>query len=95
MRRFELAVEIGRAADEAHRGHAEAMAVEGLLGRLDEIGMIGKAEIIIGAEIQHLAAAGATSMRPHCGDRIGRSVFHRLCGLDVFEFGGNVVENGH
>ena len=46
-----------RAADEAHRGHAVAVAVERLLGGLDQPRMIGQAEIVVGAEVQHLAAA--------------------------------------
>lgn len=44
------------AADEAHRSHAVAIAVEGLLRRLAQFGAVGEAEIIVGAEIQDPAA---------------------------------------
>ena len=44
------------AADEAHRGHAEAEAFEGLPGGCHQGRMVGQAEVIVGAEIQDLAA---------------------------------------
>ena len=53
--RLELLVLLLRAADEAHRGHAVAVAVERRLGRLAQFGAVGEAEIVVGAEIQHLA----------------------------------------
>ena len=63
---LERAVQIRGAADEAHRGHAEAMAVERRLGRGDQLRMVGKAQVVVGAEIEHLArrAVGATRMWP-------------------------------
>ncbi|MCG8510138.1 MAG: hypothetical protein MI741_12995 [Rhodospirillales bacterium] len=36
--------------------HTKKVAVQRFLGGLDQIGMVGKAEIVIGAEIQNLAA---------------------------------------
>ena len=58
-----------RAADEAHRGHAEAECVHRLRRGGDRLGMVGEAEIIVGAEIERLALAGvqATRIRPPCG----------------------------
>ena len=50
-------VQITGPANEAHRSHAEAVAVERLLGRRDEVRVIGKPQIIVGAEIEHLAPA--------------------------------------
>ena len=50
-------VQVGRAADEAHRRHAEAMGVQRLLRRGDECRMVGQAQIVVGAEVQDLAAA--------------------------------------
>ncbi|MNH18055.1 hypothetical protein D3C79_777460 [compost metagenome] len=44
------------AADEAHRGHAEAVAVQPLMGRGDEVGMVGQPQIVVGAEVQYLLA---------------------------------------
>ena len=46
-----------RAADEAHRGHAESEVVERLRCRRNHVGMVGQAEIIVGAQIQQLALA--------------------------------------
>ena len=56
-RRFELAVQRLRAADEAHRGHAEAEFVHRPPRGGDDVRMIGQAEIIVGAEIDRLARA--------------------------------------
>ena len=50
-------VDIGSTADEAHAGHTEATAVQSLLGSLDEAGMVGKAQIIVGTEVQHFLAS--------------------------------------
>ncbi|MNN11252.1 hypothetical protein D3C81_1242050 [compost metagenome] len=44
------------AADEAHRGHAEAVAVQRVLGGLDQVRVVGQAQVVVGAEIQHRAA---------------------------------------
>ena len=46
-----------RPADEAHRRHAEAPIVERLLGRLDQRRMVRQAEVVVGAEVDHLASA--------------------------------------
>ena len=51
--RFELLVDLLGAADEADAGHAVAPAVERLVGGGDHLGMIGQAEVVVGAEIQH------------------------------------------
>jgi hypothetical protein len=50
---LELLVVILGPADETHRGHAEAVAVERRLGGLDHARMVGKAEIVVCAEIEH------------------------------------------
>ena len=52
---LELLVDVLRAADEAHRRHAEAVVVEALLRRRDQLGVIAEAEVVVGAEVQHLA----------------------------------------
>ena len=56
--RFQRAVQVLRAADEAHARHAVAVAVHRLLRGGDERGVIGKPEIVVGAEVQHVAAIG-------------------------------------
>ncbi len=45
------------AADEAHRGHAEAVAVESLMGGSDQIRVVGQSQIVVGTEVQHLLTA--------------------------------------
>ena len=59
---LELAVQRLRAADEADRGHAEAELVERLARRRDDLGMVGEAEIVVGAEVQELALAALRSL---------------------------------
>jgi hypothetical protein len=54
--RLQLLVQVLGAADEAYRGHAEAVAVQCVLGRLDQVRVVGQAQVVVGAEIQHLAA---------------------------------------
>ena len=41
------------AADEAHRGHAVAVAVERRLAGGDERRVVGEPEVVVGAEVQH------------------------------------------
>ena len=55
--RFQLLVQVLRAADEAHRGHAEAVRVQRLLGGGDHVRVVGQAQVVVGAEVEHLAAA--------------------------------------
>ena len=58
MRRLELLVHVLRAADEAHRGHAVAVAVERrACAASTQRRVVGEAEIVVGAEVQHLLAA--------------------------------------
>src|ERR1700722_8893730 len=52
---LEPAVQRLGAADETHRRHAEAEGVEPGLGGRDDLGMVGEAEIVVGAEIDDLA----------------------------------------
>ena len=59
-----------RAADEAHRGHAEAELVHRPARGGDDVRVIGEAEIIVGAEVDRLARAfrrgdaDAAALRP-------------------------------
>jgi len=48
-------VHLLRATDEAHGSHAVAPAVERILGGRDHLGMIGEAEVVVGAEIENLS----------------------------------------
>ena len=94
MRALERRVQIAGAADEAHRGHAEAVAVERLFRRGDQLGMIGETQIVVGAEIEHLAPARdlyAGALRRQ--DR-PLGLPQRL-GANDFELGGDVGKNAH
>ncbi len=54
---LQLAVDRLGAADEAHRGHPEAPPVERLVRGGDDRGMAGQAEVVVGAEVDHLTEA--------------------------------------
>ena len=49
---FQILVDALRAADETHRCHAEAPRVQAFFGRRDETRVVGKAKVIVRAEIQ-------------------------------------------
>ena len=49
---LESLVHVLRTADEAHGRHAVAADVHHLLGGLDEAGIVGQAEVVVGAEIE-------------------------------------------
>ncbi len=46
-----------RAADKAHRRHAETILLQTAPGRLDQAMIVGQAQVIVGAEVQHVLAA--------------------------------------
>jgi hypothetical protein len=66
--RFQLFVDGLGAADEAHRRHAEAVALERRPGRLDQRRMVRQAEIVVGAEVDDLAFADLDRRRLGGGD---------------------------
>ena len=88
-----------RSADEAHGSHAEAELVERLARRRDDLRMIGKAEIVVGAEVQELALA---ALRPRIADadmrRLRRGdhplALQKAVGLDRGELGIEMGEEG-
>ncbi len=45
------------AADETHGRYAVAELVEGFVRRSDDVGVIGEAEVIVGAQVQHVLDA--------------------------------------
>ena len=53
---LQFLVDVLGAADEADGGHAVAARFHGLFGGRDEAGAVGEAEVVIGTEIQGLAA---------------------------------------
>ena len=60
---LQLQVQVLRAADEPDAGHAEAALVHGALRRGDDVRVVGQAQVVVGAEVQHLAA-GSPICRP-------------------------------
>ena len=52
---LELLVQRLRAADEPHRGHPEAPALERVTGGLDHGRVVGEAEVVVGAEVEQAA----------------------------------------
>ena len=58
QRGFQFLVNVLRAANETHARHAETMGVERFFRRGDQRGMIGQAEIIVRAHVEHAFAAG-------------------------------------
>ena len=55
--RLQLLVQVLGAADEAYRGHPETVAVHAGFRRGNQFRVVREAEIVIGAEVNHLAAA--------------------------------------
>ena len=90
-RLLELAVKVERAADEADRGHAEAVGVERGCGGGDDLGMIGEAEIIVGAEVDHLPAVLEPDAAALRGGDLALAL-HQPGGVDVAQGLGQVVE---
>ncbi len=84
---FQLLVQVLGAADEAYRGHAEAVAVQRVLGGLDDVRVVGQAQIVVGTEVQHAAAIGQGDLgRLRTGDdALG---LEQALGLDGLQFGG-------
>ena len=62
-RRFEFLVDFLRAADETHAGQAEAPFVERVLGGGDDCRVVREAEVVVGAQVEHLPAVGDGDIR--------------------------------
>ena len=56
QRLLEPLVQILGAADEADRRESEPMRTQGLGGRVDHRGVAGQAQVVVGAEVEHLFA---------------------------------------
>ena len=63
QRSFQLFMNVLRAANETHAGHAEPVCIERFLRGGDERGMIGQAEIVIRTEVQNLAPTADFDVR--------------------------------
>ena len=82
-------VEVLRAADEAHAGEAEAVRVEGLLRGGEHRGVRGEAEVVVGAEVQHLLRRRRARLVSGAGMVRCRS--HRQDSILQFGIGGTTV----
>ena len=51
---FQRAMEVERAADETHRRHTVPVGLHRLVGGRDERLVVREAEVVVGAEVQHL-----------------------------------------
>jgi len=60
---FQLFVDVLRAADEPNRAHPIAPLVQGPMGSLDDLGMRGQTQVVIGAEVDHLVATLDSDIR--------------------------------
>ncbi|CAJ1839397.1 hypothetical protein LMCDFJHI_02383 [Aeromonas salmonicida] len=54
---FQHLVVVLGTADEAHRGHAEAVAIEPLMGCFDKVLVVGQSQVVVGTEVQYLLTA--------------------------------------
>ena len=93
-RRFKLAVQGLCAADEADRSHAEAEFVHRPFRGGDDLGVIGEAKIIVGAEVERLARAVLRGDPDAPALRAGEQALAlgQACRLDVVERRANVPE---
>ena len=85
--RLQFAVQIIGAADEPHGGHAKPVRIQRRLRRFDQLWMIGKAEIIVGAKVEQAAPVSGADMRTlRCQDRA--LYFPQRCFADGGQFFG-------
>ena len=98
-RQLELAMQRLRPADEPNRGHAEAERVHRLPGRGDDLGMVGEAEVIVGAEIDHVARAAGRGDADMSALRAGEQALalEKAGSVDLVEGGADVPQErvGH
>ena len=80
---LQLDVDVLRAADEADRGHAEAVRVEALVRGLHHLGMVARAEVVVGAHVDDRAAAGSPGGNSTCTLRVLRRVDDPLLLVDA------------
>jgi hypothetical protein len=90
---LQLLVQVLRSADEAHRRHTEAVGLECRGGRPHQLRVVGKAEVVIGAEVQYLAClAGGDLDTLRAGDD-AFALVEALC-FDGLQFGVEAVGRG-
>src|SRR5262249_49569672 len=65
---FQGLVDLLRAADEAHRGHAVTELRERALARGPHRGMVGEPEVVVGAEVDHFVIARVDECTLRAGD---------------------------
>ena len=85
---FQFAVTVLGAADEADGGHAVATFVHGLLRGFDQARIVGQAEVVVGAEVEGLAAVLEGDFSALGGDDIA----FVLVETGLLDFGEGVLE---
>ncbi len=85
---LQLVVHVLRAADEAHAAHAVAALVEALVRRLDQLGVAGQAEVVVGAEVEHVQRRReprgySTAISTPCSLQMKRSSLHRPAAVSL------------
>ena len=65
---FELLVNVLRTADEPDGCHAETAGGHRLLHRFQDLGMVGQAQVVVGAEVDSRAVCGAYLRTLRCVD---------------------------
>ena len=97
---FELPVQGLSTADETHGGHTEAPAVDSLFGGFLKLGVVGKAQVVVGAHVDDFAAILKAYLRElGRGDvallLVQAGLFQRgeVCNQSVFEI--CIVHNAH
>ena len=74
------------AADEAHRGHPEAVLVDAALGGRHHVRVVGEAEVVVRAQVEHPPAVGEGDLGLLLPDDLAL-VFGEALGLDRGELG--------
>ncbi len=92
---LQLAVDVLGAADEAHRAHAVAALVQTLVGRLDHVGVAAQAQVVVGAEVQHVLVLGALGVLDLDLGVLGRAdealLLVEALVLDLLDLGGEHI----
>ena len=80
---LKLLVDVLSTTDEANRRHTETATVHHLLGTLDEAGMVGQTEIVVGTKVKHFFALDLDGST--LGALDDAFFFVKACALEIFQ----------